>query len=426
MKTKIMKQLMKLMVGVIMSLSFVQLIDAMNRKGKPSRGSNNHSGLPAVNQRRSSQSTNVQPHINLELTKEEQEAIDADIAFSLMQKDFEESGIDPAARVRAEVSDAEFARQLLVDEWAQDNSSLGPVNVTIRPEPRPSAIMPARPVPSNVSRTIDYQVDHVVNYINSSLQSGRNLVNLLIRVDQTYDARTLYKKIAQRCNLEFFETSISYDCSIQSATAQMTNLVNYIKDHSLGKHNPLTKGMVILDMRHVRRATAEDNEYIATKYRNVREIIRSSLGWLINRCMMLVIIVNKDEPLIDVLKARAQRGTDEGLHIIEEPGLSPVVNQNDDAQVGASSSSSSNASNSSSDSTPVATRSQSPDENNAGPTECPICCENQTDMNAPCCLTKVCATCWEDSLRATAAAGWGGHARQCPFCKAQESSWLNG
>ncbi len=43
--------------------------------------------------------------------------------------------------------------------------------------------------------------------------------------------------------------------------------------------------------------------------------------------------------------------------------------------------------------------------------ECPICCERQTDMHAPCCAKKICTVCWEAWMERDPS-------RSCPMCRA--------
>lgn len=381
----------------------------------------------------------VYPRQSDALTKEELEAIDADIAFEMMQKEFSQLGIDPSSRVNIEEADAAYARQLELEEnqgivlrmpparsdvvdRTAIRTNIGTIN---SPNPRVETIQPSRPAAALATPAqqcpierlpLSQRINTIINDLGRNLaeefEVRSNLKHIVICGENKDSRMNLALDIARRG--KFKARRIANDTfSVGEASFGLQNGLNSLKKPFHGADSDL-RIMIII----------EPEDLIVGNHGNV---VQAHLLDLIKNqtrknCTVAILISNL-EVMNRAYFAHCLRGKADLVHL---DTIYPEVRTQTShvARTSSGDSSNSSSASTSTSSTPAPTRLPSPDENNAATHECPICIDKQTDMNTPCCLTKICQDCWEDSLRATAQAGYGGHARQCPFCKVEESRWL--
>ena len=365
------------------------------------------------------------------LTKDEQEAIDADIAFTLMQKELIEAAVAHSAQTRLE-ADAAYARQL----EREQSSNIAPSTPSVRPERvNPSSAVPEASVHGHRA-ALNERVDTIISSLQRNLSEFDErppLKNILICGKNTNTNQGIVNDLIVRTG--FWARQLAYRLANFSCPTHWNSeevLKKYFAD-ALNRVVRDTRSIIVVHLKGLMENSPEDRvrtlaylqeatKQLSSEYMVVitADSLEEAGSEYIRRCLegkFEVILTDEDAQRASTERS-SSRPTSTTRPAVRVTTTTPQITP------GATAPSNSASASTSTRSTPSSRASNVPVVNNAAPEECAICVTKQTDMNTPCCLTKICRGCWESSLQATARAGWR-NLRQCPFCKAQESSWLN-
>lgn len=375
---------------------------------------------------------NARQNNDLHLTKEEQEALDADLALNLMLQDVQNEDLELENARQSYENDAAYARQLEAEEREAADQGIRqePVQHINQPAAIPAPIVPvipnnSSPIPvengpivhnripqgglPEISEQLPAQFTSIHQHVNSILTSiltanvnGLELRNVLIQSRHVSDALLLAHRIGQLAGLkvEVYAFGGLLQLPIEMAERAFKRFLTAELVH--GERQNSEKRMIIIPLN---KSFGDANPQVEQKRARLRKILEEYTQNLKKRAM-IVVIAKRHDPICTTFYRRI---TDNKSFVI---ALEDTLLANAPDQAAQSSSSSTSAA-------PEVQRSQSSSSNSIPVeiSECPICMEKQADMQSSCCSQSICKGCWEDSLQATSNAGKGGHARQCPFCK---------